>query len=69
MEDFPIIRNYGEGIKTASIQEERISYRRKLELNAVSLEERAADIRKVIEYFDKNPELEQLLNAMRRLGV
>lgn len=45
------------------------SYRRQLEEQAQQLEQRAADIRKVIETFDKNPELEELLNAMRRLGV
>lgn len=46
-----------------------ISYRRRMELQSAELKKRAADIDIVIEMFNKNPDLEKMLDAMRRLGV
>lgn len=48
---------------------ERLPYRKRLEIEANELEKRANDIREVIKFFDANPEIEKVLDAMRRLGV
>lgn len=47
----------------------QIPYRKRLELESNSLKKKAADIDTVIEMFDRNPDLEKMLDAMRRLGV